>query len=479
MNTIPGDGSREAPLAIDLDGTLLRTDMLYESVFALLGREPLLVFALPFWLLRGRAFLKQQIARRVEIDFATLPWDERVLALAREALGKREVVLCTASDQRLAAAAANQLGVFDTVLASDGSNNLSGSRKARLLCERYGERGFDYVGNAPVDLKVWRHARKAIVANAGPSLANAAAKVTEVAATLPNTGGGVKEWLRALRLHQWLKNLLVFVPLLAAHRMTDPVAVASASLGFLAFGLCASGVYVLNDLLDLEPDRHHPRKRSRPFAAGKLSLLHGALVSALLTVTAFALGWFLSHWFLAALASYFVLTLAYSLWLKRRVMVDVIVLAALYTMRIIAGAVLLKTAPSFWLLAFSMFLFLSLAILKRNTELRAMLAMGKDKSRGRGYQVEDLALLLAFGAASGYQAVLVLALYINSTASEALYRRPEVLWLLCPLLLYWISRAWMIAHRGVMRDDPVVFAVTDRTSQLIALACAAVVAGAM
>jgi len=479
MENLPGDGSREAPLAIDLDGTLLKTDLLYESVFALLGRQPLFAFMLPIWLLRGRAALKREIARRVELDFEVMPWDERVLELARNAAGKREVVLCTASDQHLAEAAAKQLGGFDVVLGSDGAHNLSGSRKAKALCDRYGERGFDYVGNAHVDLKVWRHARKAIVANAGSGLANAAARVTEVETVLPATGGGPKQWLRALRLHQWLKNVLVFVPLLAAHRVMDPKAVLATALGFLAFGLCASGVYVLNDLLDLASDRHHPRKRSRPFAAGKLSLLHGALASPLLTVVAFALGAWLSPMFLAALASYFVLTLLYSLWLKRRVMVDVIVLAALYTMRIIAGAVLLATAPSFWLLAFSMFLFLSLAILKRNTELRAMLMLGKEKTKGRGYQVEDLALLLAFGAASGYQAVLVLALYINSTASEKLYRHQEVLWLLCPLLLYWISRAWMIAHRGLMRDDPVIFAATDRVSQLIVVACAAVVAGAI
>jgi 4-hydroxybenzoate polyprenyltransferase len=468
-----------AALAVDLDGSLLKSDLLLESALALLGIAPWMLLWFPVWLLRGKAHLKREIARRVSLDIASLPFDARVLQLVREAEGRREVLLCTASDESLATQVADHLGGFDAVLASDGVRNLSGSTKRDVLTARFGERGFDYVGNAPADLKVWAHARNAIVVNAPAALARAAARVSTVKAHLPTEGSTWKLWLKALRLHQWLKNLLVLVPMVAAHRVGEPAVVFEALLGFFAFGLCASGVYLLNDLLDLAADRHHLRKRNRPFASGQLPLVQGALLSPLLTLASFTLAWSLSPLFAAALATYFALTLAYSLRLKRQVMVDVMVLAGLYTMRIIGGAVLLATAPSFWLLAFSMFLFLSLAMLKRYAELFSLLGQGKSSTSGRGYRVDDLPLVQSLGTASGYLAVLVLALYINSTASEALYRRPEVLWLLCPLLLFWISRAWMIAHRGLMRDDPVVFAATDRTSVAIALACALVATGAV
>jgi 4-hydroxybenzoate polyprenyltransferase len=267
--------------------------------------------------------------------------------------------------------------------------------------------------------------------------------------------------------------------MLAAHRFFDPQAWLRCGWGWLAFSLCASSVYLLNDLLDLTADRHHPVKRTRPFAAGLLPLAHGLVAAPLLMLAAFGLAFRLSPLFAGVLATYYVLTLAYSFRLKKRVMVDVIALAGLYTVRIIAGSALLATPPSFWLLAFSMFLFLSLAMVKRYTELLGLLSRGKNKLSGRGYSVDDLQLVQSLGAASGYQAVLVLALYINSTASELLYRRPQVLWLLCPLLLYWISRVWIIAHRGGMREDPVVFAATDRISQVILLACAVIAAGAI
>lgn len=466
-------------LVIDLDGTLLRSDLLLESLFALLRRQPLLAFVLPLWLLKGKAAFKAEIARRVVLDMAAMPWDERVHALIRSAAGTRYRVLCTASDRALACAAAEHIGQFDEVLASDGRRNLSGRSKAALLVERFGVRGFDYAGNAEVDLHVWRVAREAIVVNAPISLANAAARCTRVSRHLPAPDAGFAAWLRALRVHQWLKNVLVFVPLLASHRMFEPMAASQTAVAFMAFSLCASGVYLLNDLLDLASDRRHPRKRMRPFAAGALPLLHGMLAVPVLSAFAFALALWVSPLFAAALGLYLLLTLAYTLYLKRIVMMDVMVLAALYTLRIVAGTLAIGAALSFWLLAFSMFLFLSLAMLKRYTELLTVQAQGDAQSAGRDYRVDDLPLVQSLGAASGYLAVLVLALYINSTASELLYRHPQLLWLLCPVLLYWIGRAWMIAHRGLMRDDPVVFAATDRASQLLVAVSALIVVGAI
>ncbi len=468
------DEASSIPLCIDLDGTLIRSDLLIESALALLKTNPLFLFLFPLWLLRGRANLKREIARRVQLDAVTLPYDARVLTLLR-AQNLRPRVLCTASDHLLADAVAQHLGLFDEVIASDGTRNLSGDIKAAMLVQRYGERGFDYAGNETKDLAIWKWARLAFVVNGDRRLDSRVKKQCDVAQVMPRERPGLHAWLGALRPHQWLKNTLVFVPPLAAHLVMQPAVVARSLAAFAIFSICASGVYLLNDLFDLASDRRHPRKRKRPFASGQLPLTTGMVTTLLFTFVAFAAAFALAPRFVLVLLGYFLLTLAYSLYLKQIAMLDVIVLAALYTTRIIAGAVVIGIGLSFWLLAFSMFLFLSLAILKRYTELGVQRAAGNAHAHGRGYATSDYELLAALGGASGYLSVLVLALYINSTASELLYRHPQVLWLLCPLLLYWVSRAWIVAHRGTMHDDPIVFAVTDRVS-LTVLVLGAVVA---
>ncbi|MFC5743956.1 UbiA family prenyltransferase [Dyella tabacisoli] len=470
--------SNNVALCVDLDGTLLKSDILYESLLALLSKNPLYLFLLPLWLLRGKAALKHEIAARVNLDPTTLPYDERLISML-EGTTARPRVLCTASNTKFAHDISEHLGVFDLVLASDDGLNLSGGRKAQALVDRFGERGFDYAGNESIDLEVWSRSRHAWVVNGSQALAARAARVSKVAEHLPASKGTLKAWIKAIRVHQWLKNLLVFLPLLASHRFFDVPAVTASLIAFMAFGLCASGVYVLNDLLDLPSDRRHPRKRLRPFAAGRLPLLHGLFAAPVLTLAGFALAMLVSLNFTAVLIGYYVITLAYSLRLKRVVMIDVILLAALYTVRIIGGAAAIGSALSFWLLAFSMFIFLSLAMLKRYAELDNMLTNGQTKASGRGYAVDDLPLLQSLGTSSGYLAVLVFALYINSPESLALYRHPKVLWLICPLLLYWISRAWIVAHRGRMDDDPVVFAATDRVSQIVIVLCGLMLLGAI
>ncbi|WP_081720956.1 UbiA family prenyltransferase [Pseudoxanthomonas suwonensis] len=464
----PSTSETQRALCIDLDGTLLRTDLLHEAVLALLSRNLLYLFVLPLWLLKGKAPFKREIARRVRIAPETLPYDERVLEWLRTT-SQRPRVLCTASDVLLAEPIARHLGLFEEVMASDGRTNLGGSAKAAMLVERFGTRGFDYAGNTLVDMKVWAHAATAIVVNAPGRLARAASKVTQLAGHLARTPPTLRAWIKALRLHQWLKNLLIFVPLLTAHRFLDPAAITQAAGAFLAFGLCASGTYILNDLLDLSADRVHPRKRLRPFASGAIPIKYGLLAIPLMMLASVAVALAINPVFLLALLGYCIMTLGYSFRLKRIIMVDVVMLAALYTVRIIAGAMAIDQTLSFWLLAFSMFIFLSLALLKRYTELEGLRTSGKQKAVGRGYATADLPLLQSLGAAAGYISVLVLALYINSEESVALYSRPQMLWLLCPLLLYWISRAWIIAHRNQMHDDPVVFAATDRVSQVIGL----------
>jgi len=467
------------PLCVDLDGTLIRSDLLAESALSLVRRNPFYLVLFGVWLLRGKAHLKREIAQRAHVDVTSLPYDERVLAWLRAESPERLRVLCTASDRKFADAVALHVGGFNEVLASDGVHNLSGTAKGEQLSQRFGERGFDYAGNESRDLHVWNRARRAIVVNGPASLVRRASAVSDVERVFERDGGRLRAWLRALRLHQWLKNLLVFLPLLTAHLVLDPNAVLRTVLAFFSFGLCASGVYLLNDLLDLDADRRHPRKRLRPFAAGTLPIVSGLVAAPVLTLAAFALALTISKLFALALACYYVATLAYSFGLKRIAMLDTVVLAGLYTIRILAGTAALRIDVSFWLLAFSMFLFLSLAMIKRYTELHLLLKNGDSRSAGRGYAVDDLALVQSLGSTSGYLAVLVLALYINSTASELLYRHPQVLWLLCPLLLYWISRAWLIAHRGNMHDDPVVFALTDRTSRLLLAIAVVIVAGAI
>lgn len=473
---LPPSGTHpEAPasqgpaLCVDLDGTLLDSDILYESLLTLLARNPLYLFVIPFWLLRGKAAVKRELAARVRLPAETLPYNPQVLELLRSTL-QRPRVLCTASDQLLVEPIAEHLGLFEQVIASDGQRNLSGRNKAAALVEAFGVRGFDYMGNGKVDLAVWTHAAGGWVVNNGRSLAAEASRLTVVHGHWPAPSRW-RAWIKALRLHQWLKNLLVLVPLLTAHLFLEPAAVMQATLAFVAFGLCASGVYVLNDLLDLTPDRLHKTKRNRPFAAGRLPLLHGIVAAPLLTLSGLALSLACNPQFTAVLLAYYAMTLAYSLKLKRIVMIDVVLLAALYTIRIIGGAIAIEVDLSFWLLAFSMFIFLSLALLKRYTELRSMLGTGKNAASGRGYAVDDLELLQSLGAAAGYIAVMVMALYINSPESIELYQNPRLLWIICPILLYWVSRIWIVAHRGDMHDDPIVFAATDRVSQVVALLC--------
>lgn len=463
MNALPADTALP-PLIVDLDGTLIRTDLLHESALKLARQQPASLLSWPGWLARGKAFLKRQIADRVSLDWTSLPYNEELLARLRQEKGQRRLVLCTASDQRYAQAVADHLQLFDEVLGSDGQTNLSATRKAQRLVERFGAKGFDYVGNSRDDLPVWRQARHALVVNAPAAVARQARAQAEVVHEQAAPDGGWRTWLRALRAHQWLKNLLIFLPLAGSFQLNNPALLGASLLAFVAFSLCASSVYLLNDLMDLENDRVHPRKRLRPFASGALSSVKGLVASALLLAGAAALAWQIGTAFAASLACYLVLTLAYTFALKSRVLVDCIVLGLLYTLRVVAGLAAAGLAYSFWLLAFSLFLFTSLAFVKRFAELQVMLQLGRQDARGRGYLASDLPLVMAMGVASGFSSVLVLALYINDPLVQQRYQQPELMWLGVPVLLYWVCRMWMQAQRGHMHDDPVVFAARDRYS---------------
>lgn len=466
------------PLVVDLDGTLIHTDMLHETALRVFRERPWDVLRMPIWLLQGKASLKRRVSLAAGgCDPQALPFNEPFIQWldGQKQLG-RHIVLCTASDQALADGIAAQVGLFDEVMASDGQRNLAGAHKAQALVARFGEKGFDYAGNAAPDLHVWQHARQAILVNASPRLEQQARAVAVVEEVFPPVAPGLITWLRALRVHQWLKNMLLFVPVFAAHQLTSVSTWGTLLLAFVAFSLCASSVYIANDLFDLESDRLHARKRLRPFAAGRLPIWQGVVVAPLLLMVSLLVGQVAGEAFLRWLLFYFVVTCVYSWGLKRLMLVDCLTLAWLYTLRILAGAAAAGLALSFWLLAFSVFLFLSLAFVKRYAELTLQLLSGKEKVHGRGYYTSDATIIQSLGVAAGYASVVVLALYFNSDAVMKLYRMPEYIWGAVPVMLFWVSWMWVQAHRGRMHDDPLVFAVKDKASLAAGLVFAAVLA---
>jgi len=458
--------SRDAPLAVDLDGTLIATDLLWESAFVLLKKNPLFIFLLPIWLLSGKANLKQQIAGRISIDAALLPYRQEFLGYLRDEHSRgRKLVLATAAAEPLAKVVAIELGIFETVYATHGKTNLSSQHKAELLCEEFGPNGFDYAGNDRADIAVFAAARDVIVV--APDRTAARFQKENGSRLFEAEKTGLKPYLKMLRVHQWLKNLLVFVPAILTHTIFYPEIMLASVLAFIAFSATASAIYILNDIIDLPLDRQHARKRLRPFASGALSIPFGIKVSICLLLIACAICFVLPLEFSFVIGAYLVATTAYSLALKRMLLVDVICLAALYAMRLLGGTAATEIPQSFWLMAFAMFFFLSLALVKRYVELQHSTVTEKDRIAGRGYRPEDIDVVGQSGVASGFTAALVLALYINSAAVQELYTYQWLIWPLVPIVLYIIIRVWILAHRKEMDDDPVVFLANDWRSQVV------------
>lgn len=454
-------------LAVDLDGTLLRSNMLYESFWSAFSTgwsTPLRM--LPSFL-RGRSHLKHFLSANSAIDVALLPYNQEVIAyVARWRSQGGKTALVTAANGELANRIGEHLGLFDEVIGSEQSLNLKGPIKAQMLRDRYGSGNFAYIGDSPADLAVWPDAAKVIACAPGARLKAELQRTYPDAEIIGHAPRTPAAYVKAIRVHQWAKNVLVFLPMMGAHQF-GLAALAAGLLAFVAFSLIASSVYVLNDLLDLSADRRHPRKRMRPFASGAIPIEHGMLMWLVLFAAGLFTGSLLGWGFLAVLLAYLVITTAYSFYLKRKVIIDVCTLAGLYTIRIAAGAVAVAVPLSMWMLAFSLFLFFSLAAVKRHAELVLSDAAGERWTSGRGYSTSDVGIVSQMGISSGYVSVLVLALYINSSVVTRYYGFPELLWGICPILLYWISRMSMVASRGNMHDDPIVFAATDR----ISLAC--------
>lgn len=463
------EGQSRPVLVVDLDGTLVQTDMLHESFWSAFGRNWRSPFLAVAALVGGRAALKRHLSETSRVDVTTLPYDPEVIAQIenwRQSGGRTALV--TAADQALADAVGGHLGLFDEVHGSDGRVNLKGEAKARFLCERFGEGQFAYMGDAAADLAVWQHAGAIVTVNASQAVVRKAAALGKPIERIVSAPPALPALIRALRPHQWLKNVLVFLPILAAHQF-DGATLAKGLLAFVAFSFVASGVYLLNDLLDLGPDRAHPRKRLRPFASGALRVAHGTWLAPAFMAAGLGLSLPLGVDFVMMMLCYFVLTTAYSLHLKRRIVIDICVLAGLYTLRILAGGVATGIPISVWLFAFAVFFFFTLAAVKRQAELVDLAERGKLSVAGRGYHVDDLPIMSMIGLGAGFVSVLVLALYINTPAVAELYGNPAALWGIFAVQLYWITRIVLITHRGQMHDDPVVFAVKDQTSRICLL----------
>ena len=486
------------PLCVDLDGTLVKSDTLLDSVIVLARQSPRTLLQFPQWIAEGKAAFKRNVSSVVALDVVHLPYNQSLLEYLRQqhAAG-REIYLATGADHLLAEHVAAHLGLFTGVLASDGAVNLTGPNKLAAFQQHF-PAGFSYIGNARPDLPLLTHCTDPMVANPSHALrAGLRAAAVQPVRTFTDSATPAKTWLRAIRLHQWAKNTLIFLPLLLAHVRAAGPAVASL-LAFFSFGLAASATYVFNDLLDLEADRHHPRKRSRPFAAGDLSPIAGAATILLFLALSLAIALLLPRvltalspqflWngqgiFIEWLIIYAISTTVYSLRLKRMILVDVMVLACLYTIRILAGSAAAGVKVSPWLAAFSIFFFLSLAFVKRFSELESVSLRSEPSSaaavKGRGYRVSDLEQLRSFGTASGYASVVVFALYIGNEVAQNLYPHHARLWLLVPVLLLWLSRLWLKASRGELEEDPMVYAITDPRSLQLGVVVVAIVLSAL
>jgi 4-hydroxybenzoate polyprenyltransferase len=466
----PNIDVRDSPAAIvaDMDGTLLNTDAMLEALVALLCRRPLAFFWILPALRHGRAAFKRALARAIAPDFASLPANERLLDwLGRQKAEGHRLLLFSASDQSFVDAIARRFPLFDCARGSDGATNLSGANKYSAIAKECGPR-FIYAGDSPPDLIVWKHCGSAVLCGDVASLHRKLAGNTTVVAEFPRRAISIDTWRRALRLHQWAKNALVFVPLVLSGQLLQGGSIVRSILSFVALGFTASATYLVNDLFDLDSDRRHRSKRFRPLASGELPLAYGICAIPLLLLCAAAVLSLLPAVVAKVAALYLAITLAYSMRLKREPILDLLVLAGLFTIRILAGIVAVRSVVSPWLLAFSMLFFGSLATIKRYTECAVLASEGRSKISGRGYRAADAPWLMAMGAACGYASVLVFVIYlVDAVALVKQFRHPVWLWTICPTLGYWIGRTWLLAARGEMRDDPIVFALKDRLSLLV------------
>ena len=459
---------RETPLCVDLDGTLAKTDVLLETIVNAIKMRWIHLFLIPAWFFSGKAAAKRKLATIGSIDPSTIPYNDDLIEYLRgESDNGRRIVLATASDRKIAEPIARHLGFFDDVVASDGITNLKGEAKANALVDLYGERGFAYAGNSRSDLPVWRRAKSALLVNTNRSVSRTVAALLPIERKFHDREPLLLALVREMRPHQWIKNILIFIPPMAGHMLLDATVFFRTFITFVAFCAAASGIYLINDLLDLESDRNHPRKRNRPFASGELPLPFG-LAGPILAASALAIGFTVSSGVMIIVSIYLFLSLVYTNYLKTKPLVDVFCLATLYTIRVFAGGVASDSGVSIWLLNFSGFLFLSLGFLKRYAEYSSSdQTMNGAVNRRRGYTEEDSILIMMMGIGSSFISSLILGFYVISMQAHIAYRNPFLLWGIVPLILFWQCRMWLSTVRGYMHDDPIVYAAKDKISYYV------------
>lgn len=467
--------SQDLPLVVDLDGTLTVTDTLIESVIRAIKCDPINLLRLPFWLAASRSEFKAKIAERVEFQVETLPYRTALLKyLEMEKKRGRTIVLATAAHHSIAARVSAHLGLFDQVLATSGDVNLKGGAKLGRIRERVGEY-FVYAGDSKADLPIWSAAQGAVLAGVAPAVSDVVRKDVRIELEFPVDRVSWMTWGKAVRLHQWLKNVLLFVPLLTAFAFLDVGKLMTLAMAFLSLSLGASATYIGNDLWDLDNDRRHPRKKHRPFASGALPISHGLVCAALFLALSLLLAFAVSPAFMGVVLLYLALTTAYSWYLKSRVLLDVILLSLLYTLRIVAGAVAADVPISHWLLAFSVFSFFSLALIKRCSELVSLRKSDIHRPAGRDYRIGDLEVLWPLGISASLAAVVVFGLFVNAPETSMRYAIPHLLWIVQIGLIYLFGRLWLTTVRGEMHDDPIVHLIENRASRNTLLAIVAIV----
>jgi 4-hydroxybenzoate polyprenyltransferase len=467
------DDIKKVPICVDLDGTLVFTDMFVETALSAIRKNIFIIFLIPFWLLRGRAFAKKKLAESSLVDPSHLPYNDDLIAfLQKERASGRKLVLVTASDKQAAASIADHLNIFDDVIASDGNNNLKGKVKSTELLKAFGEKEFIYAGNDVSDLHVWKNAQSAITVNTPHALSKEVRAFVPVIHEFSNRKNTFKELFRALRTYQWVKNILVFVPIIVSEKPINFDSFISTSLIFISFCLSASGLYLVNDLMDLETDRRHPVKRRRPFASGLLPLGYG-IISPIIILAALNISRAVSLECFIMVCLYILISTLYSVFLKTKPLVDVFCLAGLYTLRIVAGGFSSGAHASIWLLNFSGFFFLALAFLKRYSEYLNKSTGTDSKHSRRGYNNTDKEMLQMMGIGSSLISAVVLSLYINSTQANSIYRHPDYLWGIIPLIIFWHFRLWLAAGRNYMHHDPIIYSLKDWVSYI----CFALIVG--
>ncbi|MBS1538913.1 MAG: UbiA family prenyltransferase [Bacteroidetes bacterium] len=469
MNSYTKEYNNTIPLVVDLDGTLIATDCLWESLLILLKEKPIYLLYLPWWIFKGKFYFKKRVTDCTYLNISVLPYRQHILDYIQVArLNNRQIILATATDMRIAKRIGEYSGIFVDIIATE-TNNLSGKIKLQKIKELHPLDEFDYIGNSNADLPIWKESRRAIIASSSKSLIDKVRTIHPDVEVLPeNSDSRVTTFFKTIRVHQWIKNLLLFVPLFLAHRLSETDTLFKTFIAFISFSLCASSVYILNDLFDLESDRQHPHKKNRPFASGIQQIPTGILLVPLFIIISSIIAWVgVSLDFVFVLWAYLFITTVYSFRLKKVVIVDVLLLAGLYSFRLYAGSVAGSVFLSPWLVAFAIFFFLSLAFVKRYSELLLIFSVNNSQATGRGYYSSDSEIVKTVGMSCGLISVLVFALYMNSREVTKLYHHPQLLWLIGICLLYWIIRVWLIAHRGEMHDDPIIFSIKDKASYLI------------